>query len=171
MTLIADREPAPDSTRPETNRWLVLVLVCFAQFMVVLDATIVNVALPSIQKDLELTEADLQWVVNSYTLIFGGFLLLGGRAADLLGRKVLFLAGIAPNAGPQEPGAPPWLAPVLLAGAAGSAGCHRGRRGHRSGRAQGAGRGPPGPRPRTPGPQPARRGARRSSGTVPCDGA
>jgi EmrB/QacA subfamily drug resistance transporter len=77
------------------NKWLVLVLVCFAQFMVVLDATIVNVALPSIQKDLELSEADLQWVVNSYTLMFGGFLLLGGRAADLLGRKRLFLAGIA----------------------------------------------------------------------------
>jgi EmrB/QacA subfamily drug resistance transporter len=62
--------------------------------MVVLDATVVNVALPSIQKDLKMTESELQWVVNSYTLIFGGFLLLGGRAGDLLGRKRLFLAGI-----------------------------------------------------------------------------
>ncbi len=62
--------------------------------MVVLDATVVNVALPSIQKDLNMTESELQWVVNSYTLIFGGFLLLGGRAGDLLGRKRLFLAGI-----------------------------------------------------------------------------
>ena len=76
------------------NPWFVLSLVCMAQFMVVLDATIVNVALPSIQKDLDVAEADLQWVVNSYTLIFGGFLLLGGRAGDLLGRKRLFLAGV-----------------------------------------------------------------------------
>ncbi len=78
----------------ETNRWLVLTLVCLAQFMVVLDATIVNIALPSIQKDLELSATDLQWIVNGYTLMFGGFLLLGGRAADLIGRKKLFLAGI-----------------------------------------------------------------------------
>jgi EmrB/QacA subfamily drug resistance transporter len=62
--------------------------------MVVLDATIVNVALPSIQSDLKMAEADLQWVVNSYTLIFGGFLLLGGRAGDLIGRKRVFLAGV-----------------------------------------------------------------------------
>jgi EmrB/QacA subfamily drug resistance transporter len=77
-----------------TNPWLVLVLVCLAQFMVILDATVVNVALPSIQRDLEMTESELQWVVNSYTLIFGGFLLLGGRAGDLIGRKRLFLAGL-----------------------------------------------------------------------------
>ncbi len=76
------------------NPWLVLVLVCLAQFMVVLDATVVNVALPSIQTDLEMSEADLQWVVNAYTLVFGGFLMLGGRAGDLLGRKRVFLAGI-----------------------------------------------------------------------------
>jgi len=62
--------------------------------MVVLDATIVNVALPSIQADLNVAEADLQWIVNSYTLIFGGFLLLGGRAGDILGRKRLFLVGV-----------------------------------------------------------------------------
>ena len=77
-----------------TNPWLVLVLVCSAQFMVILDATVVNVALPSIQRDLGMTPSQLQWVVNGYTLIFGGFLLLGGRAGDLLGRKRLFLAGI-----------------------------------------------------------------------------
>lgn len=80
--------------RRSTNPWLVLVLVCIAQFMVVLDATVVNVALPSIQTDLGMSQADLQWVVNSYTLIFGGFLLLGGRAGDLIGRKKLFLAGL-----------------------------------------------------------------------------
>jgi EmrB/QacA subfamily drug resistance transporter len=77
-----------------TNPWVVLVLICFAQFMVVLDATIVNVALPSIQKDLNLSEGNLQWIVYAYTLVFGGFLLLGGRAGDLLGRKRLFLIGI-----------------------------------------------------------------------------
>ncbi|HEY7017434.1 MAG TPA: MFS transporter [Gaiellaceae bacterium] len=78
----------------ERNKWVVLVLVCLAQFMVILDATIVNVALPSIQKDLDLSEANLQWIVNAYTLVFGGFLLLGGRAGDLIGRKRLFLAGL-----------------------------------------------------------------------------
>jgi EmrB/QacA subfamily drug resistance transporter len=77
-----------------TNPWLVLVLICVAQFMVVLDATIVNVALPSIQQDLHLSEGSLQWVVNGYTLVFGGFLLLGGRLGDLLGRKRLFLLGL-----------------------------------------------------------------------------
>jgi EmrB/QacA subfamily drug resistance transporter len=79
--------------RHETSRWLVLVLVCIAQFMVILDATIVNVALPSIQRDLGFSAADLQWVINSYTLTFGGLLLLGGRAADLVGRRRLFVAG------------------------------------------------------------------------------
>src|SRR5437868_5499292 len=65
-----------------------------AQFMVVLDATIVNVALPSIQRGLNFSASSLPWVVNAYTLIFGGFLLLGGRAADLVGRRRLFAAGI-----------------------------------------------------------------------------
>jgi EmrB/QacA subfamily drug resistance transporter len=78
-----------------SNRWLVLVIACLAQFMVVLDATVVNVALPSIQRGLHFSPANLAWVVNAYTLIFGGFLMLGGRAADLLGRKRLFAAGVA----------------------------------------------------------------------------
>jgi EmrB/QacA subfamily drug resistance transporter len=83
-------------TAPKTsNRWLILVIACLAQFMVVLDATIVNVALPSIQRGLHFSVSNLAWVVNSYTLMFGGFLLLGGRAADLLGRKRLFAIGIA----------------------------------------------------------------------------
>ena len=77
------------------NRWFILVLVCVAQFMVVLDATIVNVALPSIQVGLDFSPASLQWVVNAYTLVFGGFLLLGGRAGDLFGRQRLFMAGVA----------------------------------------------------------------------------
>ena len=76
------------------NPWIVLVLVCIAQFMVILDATIVNVALPSIQTDLDMSDANLQWIVNAYALLFGGFLLLGGRAGDLIGRKRVFLAGV-----------------------------------------------------------------------------
>jgi EmrB/QacA subfamily drug resistance transporter len=76
------------------NPWLALVVVCLGQFMVVLDATVVNVALPSIQTDLGISDANLQWIVNAYTLLFGGFLLLGGRAADLIGRRTLFIAGV-----------------------------------------------------------------------------
>ena len=85
----------PRSGDVESNRWVVLVIVCLAQFMVVLDATVVNVALPSIQTDLGFSAANLQWVINAYTLVFGGFLLLGGRAGDLFGRRRLFLAGVA----------------------------------------------------------------------------
>ncbi len=81
-------------SRHSTNPWVVLVLICLAQFMVVLDATIVNVALPPIQSALGFSAASLQWVINAYTLVFAGFLLLGGRAGDLLGRKRLFLIGL-----------------------------------------------------------------------------
>ena len=81
-------------TSASTNRWLVLLLVCVAQFMVILDATIVNVALPSIERGLHFSPTGLQWVVNAYTLVFGGFLLLGGRAADLFGTQRLFIAGL-----------------------------------------------------------------------------
>jgi EmrB/QacA subfamily drug resistance transporter len=93
---MSTQAPAASAQAPgtETNRWVVLVLVCLAQFMVVLDATIVNVALPSIQEDLDFTPGNLAWIINSYTLLFGGFLLLGGRAADLFGRKRVFLAGV-----------------------------------------------------------------------------
>jgi EmrB/QacA subfamily drug resistance transporter len=83
------------TARGSANPWIVLVLICLAQFMVVLDATITNVALPSIQADLHMTESNLQWVVNAYALLFGGFLLLGGRAGDLIGRKRIFLVGVA----------------------------------------------------------------------------
>ena len=71
-----------------------LVVICLAQFMVILDVSIVNVALPSIHDGLGFSETGLQWVVNAYTLTFAGFLLLGGRASDLLGRRRVFLAGI-----------------------------------------------------------------------------
>ena len=76
------------------RRTITLVLCCLAQFMVILDVSIVNVALPSIRSDLGFAAADLQWVVNAYTLAFAGFLLLGGRAADLIGRRVVFIAGL-----------------------------------------------------------------------------
>jgi len=83
------------SQRHSRNPWVILVLICLAQFMVILDATIVNVALPHIQTALGFSsEASLQWIINAYTLVFGGFLLLGGRAGDLLGRKRLFLIGL-----------------------------------------------------------------------------
>ncbi|UTI62850.1 MFS transporter [Paraconexibacter antarcticus] len=79
----------------DRRRSLILALCCLAQFMVILDVSIVNVALPSIQADLGFSDADLQWVVNGYTLTFAGFLLLGGRAADLIGRREVFVAGLS----------------------------------------------------------------------------
>ena len=79
---------------PDDRKWLALVLLAAAQFIVVLDASIVNVALPSIGRDLEFSQENLSWVVNAYVLVFGGFLLLGGRMADLLGRRRLFLSGL-----------------------------------------------------------------------------
>src|SRR5919108_488495 len=82
------------TTSTSTNKWVALALLAAAQFVVILDASIVNVALPSIGRDLEFSQDDLSWVVNSYVLVFGGFLLLGGRMADLLGRRRLFMIGL-----------------------------------------------------------------------------
>ena len=79
----------------DRTRWYALYTLCAASLMIVLDATIVNVALPSIRDDLGFTESSLAWVVNAYTLTFGGLLLLGGRAGDILGRRRTFIAGIA----------------------------------------------------------------------------
>src|SRR5215213_5810540 len=76
------------------RRNLLLLVVCVAQLMVILDVSIVNVALPSIHDDLDYTTTGLQWIVNAYTLTFAGFLLLGGRAADLLGHQRVFFAGL-----------------------------------------------------------------------------
>ena len=84
-------EISPGRTVPS---WLVLAIVLIGQFMVVLDASIVNVALPSIQRDLHFSTSGLQWIVNAYTLTFAGFLLLGGRSADLYGRRKVFLVGL-----------------------------------------------------------------------------
>jgi EmrB/QacA subfamily drug resistance transporter len=77
-----------------SKKWLALALLSAVQFMVVLDIAIVNVALPSIQVDLSFSQENLQWVISAYALVFGGFLLLGGRMADLLGRRRIFIAGI-----------------------------------------------------------------------------
>jgi EmrB/QacA subfamily drug resistance transporter len=77
----------------DRRKWLALALLCAVQFMVVLDIAIVNVALPSIQTDLGFSQQNLQWVLSAYALVFGGFLLLGGRTADLLGRRRIFVAG------------------------------------------------------------------------------
>src|SRR3954449_3361693 len=77
------------------SRWGALSLIVIAQFMVVLDISIVNVALPTIKSDLGFTEASLQWVISAYAIVFGGFLLLGGRLADLLGRRKVFMTGVA----------------------------------------------------------------------------
>src|SRR5215216_5157332 len=76
------------------HKWLALALLATVQFMVVLDIAIVNVALPSIKVDLGFSQENLQWVISAYALVFGGFLLLGGRAADLLGRRRIFFAGV-----------------------------------------------------------------------------
>src|SRR3990170_8368868 len=79
---------------PSDRRWLALVVLCAGMLMIVLDATIVNVALPSIQRDLGFSQATLAWVINAYLIAFGGVLLLAGRLGDLIGRKRMFLAGL-----------------------------------------------------------------------------
>lgn len=76
------------------NHWWILIILALAQFMVVLDSSIVNIALPAIQKAFHMSEANLQWLVTAYTLAFGGFLLFGGRAADLFGRRKMFMIGV-----------------------------------------------------------------------------
>src|SRR2546421_1217598 len=85
-------QPAVDA--PDRKRWIALAVIVAAQFMVVLDVAIVNVALPSIRTDLHFSQESLQWVITAYSIFFGGVLLLGGRLADLLGRRRLFIAGL-----------------------------------------------------------------------------
>jgi len=87
--------PAPTAVEPDPRRWKALLVIAIAQLMVVLDASIVNIALPSIQADLGITDANRQWVVTAYTLAFGGLLLLGGRIADFQGRKRAFIIGLS----------------------------------------------------------------------------
>src|SRR4051812_9002071 len=89
------------------RRWSALALLVTAQFMVILDVAVVNIALPAIKTDLGFSSASLQWVVSAYAILFGGTLLLGGRIADLLGRKRVFMAGPPPLSAPPPPPGPP----------------------------------------------------------------
>jgi EmrB/QacA subfamily drug resistance transporter len=89
-----ERPPAEVVPDSEWRRWLVLAVTVAAQFMVILDVSVVNVALPSIKEDLHFSQEGLQWVITAYSILFGGMLLLGGRLADLLGRRRLFMAGV-----------------------------------------------------------------------------
>src|SRR5262245_49346352 len=82
-------------TLDSRTRWFALYVLCLGSLMIVLDVTVVNVALPSIQKDLHFSQTSLAWVVNAYLLTYGGFLLLGGRLGDLFGHRRLFIGGIA----------------------------------------------------------------------------
>src|SRR5438046_5705076 len=84
-----------EAQEPDNRRWFGLAVIVAAQFMVVLDIAIVNVALPSIKTDLHFSQESLQWVITAYSIFFGGVLLLGGRLADVLGRRRLFMAGLA----------------------------------------------------------------------------
>src|SRR5438128_12689719 len=90
----ASVETLNEMTTDNDRRWLALYVLCLASLMIVLDVTIVNVALPSIRQDLGFSETSLAWVVNAYLLTYGGFLLLGGRLGDLFGHRRLFLGGI-----------------------------------------------------------------------------
>src|ERR671918_1889545 len=92
--MLSETKESRQAMTASRRKWYALALLCTVQFMVVLDIAIVNVALPSIKTDLGFSQEDLQWVISAYALLFGGFLLLGGRAADLLGRRRVFMAGI-----------------------------------------------------------------------------
>jgi EmrB/QacA subfamily drug resistance transporter len=105
---------APTSDPPDRRKWLGLAALCAAFFMVILDVAIVNVALPTIQTDLDFSQKNLQWVVSAYALTFGGLLLLGGRAADLLGRRRVFIVGIAAFAAASLLAGLAWSDTVLI---------------------------------------------------------
>src|SRR5919201_556112 len=83
-----------NSESASRRKWMALVVVCLGQLMMVVDMTIVNVALPVVQRDLRFSQADLTWVVNAYLISYGSFLLMAGRLGDLVGRKRVFLAGL-----------------------------------------------------------------------------
>src|SRR5215813_8771490 len=87
--------PAPPQTLDDRRRWIALVVLCVGMLMIVLDTTVVNVALPSIQEDLGFSASGLAWVVNAYLIAFGGLLLLAGRLGDLISRRDMFLGGLA----------------------------------------------------------------------------
>lgn len=111
--------PLPSADAPPRHRWWILAVIGMAQLMVVLDATIVNIALPSAQKDLGFSDGDRQWVVTAYALAFGSLLLLGGRIADLFGRKMTFLIGLVGFAGASAVGGAASSFEMLVAARAG----------------------------------------------------
>src|SRR6266511_4951310 len=88
------RTSVPEIAGAERRHWLALYVLCVGMLMIVLDATIVNVALPSIQDDLGFSQSNLAWVVNAYLIAFGGLLLLAGRMGDLIGQRRIFLVGL-----------------------------------------------------------------------------
>ena len=97
--MLRTRSVSPNGRDAVTNenrrRWAALVVLCIGQLMIVLDVTVVNVALPTIQRELHFSQASLAWVVNAYLLTFGGLMLLAGRLGDVVGRKKIFVAGVA----------------------------------------------------------------------------
>ena len=95
--MIADTTTTPQAARTadDRSRWIALIILCVGMLMIVLDVTVVNVALPSIQEDLGFSQSSLAWVVNAYLIAFGGLLLLAGRLGDLISRRGVFLAGLA----------------------------------------------------------------------------
>ncbi|BBC31943.1 Puromycin resistance protein pur8 [Streptomyces graminofaciens] len=111
--------PAPAADPPHRHRWWILAVIGVAQLMVVLDATIVNIALPSAQQDLGFSDGDRQWIVTAYALAFGSLLLLGGRIADLFGRKTTFLVGLVGFAGASALGGAAGSFEMLVAARAG----------------------------------------------------
>jgi EmrB/QacA subfamily drug resistance transporter len=110
-----DQAVALESSGPDPKRWLALAVIAVSQLMVVLDASIVTIALPSAQRDLGITDADRQWVVTAYTLAFGGLLLLGGRIADYVGRKRMLIVGLLGFAGASALGGIASTAELLFA--------------------------------------------------------
>jgi EmrB/QacA subfamily drug resistance transporter len=117
MTQVQDRvaQPPTGASTPDPRRWLALAVVATAQLMVVLDGTIVNIAMPSAQHQLHISDANRQWIVTAYTLAFGGLLLLGGRIADYVGRKRIFLVGLIGFAGASALGGAATSAGTLFA--------------------------------------------------------
>jgi len=112
---VPDAPASTESSNPDQRRWLALLVIGVAQLMVVLDASIVNIALPSAQRDLGISDADRQWIVTAYTLAFGGLLLLGGRIADYMGRKRTFIVGLLGFAGASALGGIAATAELLFA--------------------------------------------------------
>lgn len=115
----APTAPLPTTDPPHRHRWWILAVIGLAQLMVVLDATIVNIALPSAQQDLGFSDGDRQWIVTAYALAFGSLLLLGGRIADLFGRKLTFLVGLVGFAGASAIGGAAGSFEMLVAARAG----------------------------------------------------